>query len=134
MAPLIGEHPGESGSAPHLIGLLDRLLPADGVERFAMTMLTGRRVLHSEVLATGNDCFVELRVRSIAERALACGASRLLVAHNHPSGQPEPSRSDVASTRKLAHVAAALDIELIDHLIFAQPQVYSMKSGVMSWI
>lgn len=106
------------------------LLKNDGLERFAGAFLRQSVLLQIEVLATGVDCFVSLRMRSIAARALSLGADRILVAHNHPSGDPRPSAADVASTRRLFTTLAALDVELLDHLIFARSTIFSMRKGV----
>ena len=57
------------------------------------------------------------------------GARGLIVAHNHPSGDCRPSRSDILATHRLKEVAIALDIELIDHLILTENAVYSMRAG-----
>ena len=126
--------PPAGAPAPALTALFESLLPDDGRERFAAAFLSGTRVLDSAVLAHGSHAFIAMRMRPIAERALACGADRIAVAHNHPSGDPRPSFEDYSSTRRLAEIAAALDIELIDHLILAPPRVFSMKTGDASWI
>jgi DNA repair protein RadC len=62
---------------------------------------------------------IVLPMRAIFAAALAHDAAGMIVAHNHPSGNPAPSLADKAATRRLAETAAALDIVLHDHLIFA---------------
>jgi DNA repair protein RadC len=62
---------------------------------------------------------VDLPMRDIFRAALGHNAFGLVIAHNHPSGDPRPSRADVAATRRLAEAAASLGIRLHDHLIFA---------------
>lgn len=72
---------------------------------------------------------VELPIRAILTEALRLGASGLIVAHNHPSGNPAPSEADIAATRELAATAAALEIRLHDHLIFGREgECLSMKA------
>lgn len=68
-----------------------------------------------------------LPLREIFATALRHEAEGLVVAHNHPSGDPEPSRADIEATRRLAEVAAALDIRLHDHLIFAGGECRSFR-------
>ena len=69
---------------------------------------------------TGGDAGkVDLPIHEIVRDALALGARALLLAHNHPSGDPTPSPADKAATRQLADAARSLDIRLVDHLIFA---------------
>ena len=52
--------------------------------------------------------------------ALLAGASALLVAHNHPSGDPEPSADDLALTRRLVSAGSLLGIELLDHIVLGE--------------
>ncbi|WP_379922504.1 JAB domain-containing protein [Erythrobacter sp. R86502] len=70
-----------------------------------------------------------LRMRTLLAEALRRDAAGIILAHSHPSGHCRPSRSDIAATRRLAEVARALDIALIDHLIFTHEAVYSMRAG-----
>ncbi len=62
---------------------------------------------------------VTVRIRSIVNRALALEAAQVVMAHNHPSGDPEPSTADLRFTRQLATVLDALGIRLVDHLVLA---------------
>ena len=66
-------------------------------------------------------------MREIFRAALNHGAAGLVIAHNHPSGDPRPSPADVAATRRLAETAAALDIVVHDHLIFAGGECRSFR-------
>lgn len=69
------------------------------------------------------------RMRAVLGEALRHDAAGFILAHSHPSGQCRPSGCDIAATRRLADVAQAIDIELIDHLIFTSDAVYSMRAG-----
>jgi DNA repair protein RadC len=70
-----------------------------------------------------------LRMRENFGEALRLDAHGLILAHNHPSGHCRPSSCDIIATRRLAEVARALDIVLIDHLILTDEAVYSMRAG-----
>lgn len=63
--------------------------------------------------------------------ALACGlncmASKIVIAHNHPSGQLNPSLDDITMTRRLLKAAELMDIKLIDHIILAPGNYFSFK-------
>lgn len=59
-----------------------------------------------------------LPLRSIFATALGLGGTGMVIAHNHPSGEPEPSPADIDATARLAETAASLGIRLHDHLIF----------------
>jgi DNA repair protein RadC len=69
----------------------------------------------------------KLPLRAIVEEALRLGTAGLLVAHNHPSGDPDPSAEDLRVSRMLADTARNLGIRLIDHLIFAGGDVRSLR-------
>lgn len=88
-----------------------------------------RGYLADESAAVGTASRIEARARPVIERALALGAAGFILAHNHPSGDCRPSADDVASTRRLAEIAAALELELVDHLIVTRRRVYSMRAG-----
>src|SRR3546814_5433127 len=60
-----------------------------------------------------------LPIRTIVQEALLHGYDRFLLLHNHPSGDPRPSRTDLQATRLLCRTARTLELELIDHLILA---------------
>ncbi len=87
-----------------------------------------RRLIELVVSAPGARDRIELPVRRIVEDALRLGARGLVVAHNHPSGDAQPSWDDVEATRELAETAARLGIRLHDHLIFAGGEVCSLRA------
>ena len=66
-------------------------------------------------------------VRQILADALLHGAAGIVLAHNHPSGDPTPSESDRRAMRRLASAAQAIDLEILDHLIFAGNEVRSFR-------
>ena len=78
---------------------------------------------------TGTVDALCLSLRSLLGDALRHDAAGIILAHCHPSGDCRPSGCDIAATRRLAEVASALDIALIDHLIFTADAVYSMRAG-----
>lgn len=63
--------------------------------------------------------------REILVRALLCGASGIILAHNHPSGDPAPSKEDGERTERIRRAAKLVGIELIDHVIIAGLSFYS---------
>jgi DNA repair protein RadC len=84
-------------------------------------------VIAEEVIAQGNDAQVLITPRRIFGRALNLDARRILLAHNHPSGSPEPSPFDIKHTSQLCRQARELGLEIEDHLIVGCRQVSSMK-------
>jgi DNA repair protein RadC len=87
------------------------------------------RQLGDASVGLGGFNALSLRMRELFGEALRLDARGMILAHNHPSGDCRPSGSDIAATRRLAEVAQALDIALIDHLIFTTEAVYSMRAG-----
>jgi DNA repair protein RadC len=87
----------------------------------------GRFVGQSEF--SGGEAFLKVRYRVLIEQALANRADKILLMHNHPSGDPRPSRSDLASTAALISLCRPLDIEVVDHLIVGGSRVVSMREA-----
>ena len=84
------------------------------------------RCLHVECY-DGEPDSVGLPIRKIILDAAQCGSTGLVLAHNHPSGEARPSKGDCRATRKLARAAEALDLVVLDHLIFAGGDCASMR-------
>jgi DNA repair protein RadC len=63
--------------------------------------------------------------REVVREALARNAASVMLAHNHPSGTPEPSESDLVLTRALVQALALVDVRILDHFVVAGHQVHS---------
>ena len=70
------------------------------------------------------DGTTAIDVGAIFREALAARAEEIIVAHNHPSGDPTPSKADIATTAKLGEASELLDVPLIDHLILGKGTEY----------
>ena len=66
-------------------------------------------------------------IREIIVDAAHHGSAGIVLAHNHPSGDPTPSNSDCRATRRLAAAAEALDCAIVDHLVFAGTDCTSFR-------
>jgi len=119
--------------ANQLIGSVRALLPIGGLEGLVATFVTVEGMT-SKLLAQGAPGSVEIRARAVVEAAVRFQSTALLIAHNHPSEDPRPSRQDIDATRRLKHLLDALDIELLDHWIVVTGQFYSIKTGRSSWL
>lgn len=75
----------------------------------------------------GGPAEAEMPIRAVIEEALRLGAAGLIVAHNHPSGDADPSSEDLRVSRMLADTARNLGIRLIDHIIFAGGDARSLR-------
>jgi DNA repair protein RadC len=116
------------------------LLTGLNVEKFWVLCLNRKNRLIQEVEITSGTATSSLaHPREVFREAIRHGASAVVCAHNHPSGDPTPSAADVQITRQLREAAKAIDIELLDHVILgrsaADPQglgYYSFRStGVL---
>ena len=84
------------------------------------------RCIHLASYDGGEDA-VDIPVRSILGDAIRLESAGIVLAHNHPSGQCMPSRSDKVATRALAIAAEAIDLQLLDHLVFAGEDCASFR-------
>lgn len=75
----------------------------------------------------GDETGALFPLRTIIADAAELGSAGIVLAHNHPSGDPRPSDADCRSTRRLATAAEALDCAVLDHLVFAGPECSSFR-------
>ncbi len=100
-----------------------------GTEQFRLFFLdTKNTLIADEEQATGTVDHVPVYPREVVKRALELNASALILVHNHPSGDPTPSESDIAMTAKIAEAAAVMGIALHDHLIIGRSCELSFRS------
>lgn len=88
------------------------------VETFHVLMLnTRRRLIRVEKITTGLLDSLLVHPREVFKQAIAANASSIILAHNHPSGDPTPSEADIRATRDLIRAGQLLKIEVLDHII-----------------
>lgn len=110
-------------------GALFACLADESTEVMAFVYLDAdQRVLGLRHARSGSTSRLVLPIREIAVDALAFGAVAVVMAHNHPSGDPSPSIADREATRLLARALETLEIRLIDHLIVATGGIVSFRS------
>ncbi|MFG1242571.1 RadC family protein [Xanthobacter versatilis] len=85
------------------------------------------QLIADEVLQTGTVDHAPVYPREVVKRALEVSASAVILCHNHPSGDPTPSRADIDMTRKIIDVAKPLGIEVHDHIIVGKDGHASLK-------
>lgn len=101
-------------------------------EVFAALFLDNKhRVIAYEELFFGTIDSASVHPRIIVQRALALNAAAVIVAHNHPSGEPEPSRADETITLRIKEALALVDVRLLDHLIVGDRCCSLAERGVM---
>jgi DNA repair protein RadC len=88
------------------------------VEVFQVVMLnTRRRLIRTETISQGTLDTLLVHPREVFTSAIAAGAAAIVLAHNHPSGDPTPSEADIKVTRDLIRAGQLLKIEVLDHII-----------------
>ncbi|MCK0127343.1 JAB domain-containing protein [Erythrobacter sp. F6033] len=130
-APLRAINPREAQTVS-IVERLRRVVLAEPAyrERFHAIFLDAAHTYVSDAsMGAGTTAFLKLRMRDLFSKALSVDARGLIIAHNHPSGDCRPSQLDIVETARLKEFADALDIELIDHLIFTRDNLYSMRAG-----
>lgn len=96
-------------------------------EVFACLFLDNRyRLLQFEILFYGTIHEVNVYPREVIKKSLAYNAAKIILAHNHPSGDPEPSQQDINLTRTLQTALNFVDIEIIDHIIVGHADCTSL--------
>lgn len=89
-------------------------------------------LIADEVVSDGTLSGAAVHVREVVRRALELGAAAMIVAHNHPSGDPTPSAADVALTRELVAASALFEIVVHDHVVVGHSGAASLRGlGLM---
>ena len=111
-----------------LMGYLNAVLARERVEQFRVLFLDNRnRLLADEAQGRGTVNHTPVYPREVVKRALELHATALILVHNHPSGDPSPSREDVAMTGEIKAAASALAIGLHDHVIVGNGRWLSFR-------
>jgi DNA repair protein RadC len=88
---------------------------------------TKNRVLSQETLYIGNVNTSIIRIAEIFRLAIRQNAPAIIISHNHPSGDPDPSPEDVRVTRQIVEAGKMLDIDVLDHLVIGHQRYVSLK-------
>ena len=97
-------------------------------EKVLVLCLNSRlEVIKEKTVFIGSNNISIISSRELFKEALICGSSRIVIIHNHPSGNPEPSVEDIEATKKIFSIAKKLDIEVVDHLIIGRNKFYSFQ-------
>ena len=109
------------------------LLPQFGsrpVEQFGVMMLdTKHRLLRTSVISIGTLDSSPAHPREIFREATSACAAAVVLFHNHPSGDPAPSRDDLELTRRLVQAGEIMGIDVIDHMILADTRYFSFREA-----
>jgi DNA repair protein RadC len=100
----------------------------EAIEQFRILFLDKKNVLIAdEVQQSGTVDHTPVYPREVVKRALELSATAVILAHNHPSGDPTPSRADIEMTRQIVETATPLGIAIHDHIIIGKDGHVSLK-------
>jgi DNA repair protein RadC len=100
------------------------------VEQFGLLMLdTRHRVIRAAVLTVGSLDGTAVQPREVFRQALIATAAAVVMFHNHPSGDPQPSGEDVELTRRMVAAGRLMGIEVIDHVVLGDGRYCSLKES-----
>jgi len=117
-------------SWPDLMDYLHACMAFEKTEQFRILYLNRKNALIAdEVQQKGTVDHTPVYPREVVKRALELGASAVIMVHNHPSGDPAPSRDDIEMTKEVRDAGEKLGIALHDHVIISKKDNYSFKSN-----
>lgn len=97
-------------------------------EHFVALYMNARgRLINKELVSVGTLTANLVHPREVFEPALACASTQIIIAHNHPSDNPEPSGSDLEITKRLIEAGKILGIELLNHIIITKDSYFSFR-------
>lgn len=94
---------------------------------YVLYLNQANKLLKEEQLSSGGYTGTVADIRMILKSCLLCNASRIIIAHNHPSGNKNASESDKKLTYQIKEAASVMNIQLLDHIIIAGNQYVSMS-------
>ncbi|WP_343559927.1 RadC family protein [Kiloniella sp. b19] len=99
------------------------------IEQFRLLFLDRKnRLIADEIQQTGTVDHTPVYVREVIKRSLELGATAIILVHNHPSGDPEPSRADIDITRAIQTACSSVGITVHDHLIVTRGKHLSFRN------
>lgn len=97
-------------------------------EVFMVTFLdTKLKIIETKIFSEGTVNQAPIYPREILKRALDCSCNAIMLAHNHPSGDPTPSREDIVVTQNIVNIFGPLSMEVVDHIIVGGVNYYSLR-------
>ncbi len=116
-----------------LMDYLNAVMSRERVEQFRVLFLDGRnRLLADEAQSQGTVNHTPVYPREVVKRALELHATAIVLAHNHPSGDPSPSRQDIDMTLEVREAARVLGVQLHDHVVVGNGRWFSFaREGLL---
>jgi len=126
----LGAAPSISSSDAAYRLLIEKLGSDSREECWCLFMKKSCQLISCERTSQGGADVTEVNVSYIVRRALESQAALVILAHNHPSGDPRPSPADISLTSRLSKAMETFDIALVDHIILCEHSYYSFADEV----
>jgi DNA repair protein RadC len=98
---------------------------------FLISLNTRSKVKFVELISIGTVSSSLVHPREVFRRSISRGATSVIICHNHPSGDPQPSDEDVTLTRRLIEAGKIIGIEVLDHIIIGAKSVSLKEKGII---
>jgi DNA repair protein RadC len=119
---------GQALNDPKRIYEVFNFLKFEPKEQFIVVNLSNQNtIMNYEVVATGSVNSVSMRPAEVLRTAIIVNAPAIVLIHNHPSGIPNPSETDIRFTQMVMKAAELLSIDVLDHIIIGETDFYSLK-------
>jgi len=119
---------GRKLESPELVYTVFNFLKYEAKEQFIVINLNNQHgIMNYETVATGTVNSIKLRPCEVLRTAVLVNAPAIILVHNHPSGYPDPSESDIAITNKIVECGKLLGIDVLDHIIIGESSFVSLK-------
>lgn len=116
-------------SPKDIAGILFEEMRFEKQEILKVIMLDNKnKIIKIKEVAKGSANFVNSSIRTILNEAVRVNALKIIVVHNHPSGDPTPSQKDIEFTNRIEQAAQILEIQLLDHIVIGQNKYISIFS------
>jgi DNA repair protein RadC len=116
-------------SAQALLDYLHLTLAHLSFERVQILHLSTRhRLIRQEIVSNGTIDEAAVYIREVMRRCLELGSASIIMVHNHPGGDPTPSRADIDITRRMAEAGKRLNVVLYDHIIIGEGGHSSLRA------
>lgn len=120
----------EATSAERVANIFRKELQSEIVEVFIVAHLNIKNIIVSfQTISRGSVTEAQVCKRNVFQAALLSNCTGILLVHNHPSGNPEPSHADYEITEALREAGKLLEIKIVDHVIIGRENYFSIQNG-----
>lgn len=125
---------GDAITSPHDVKRVLAAHASSEIEQFfVITLDTKKNIINKHLLTQGTLDHVGIHARDVFRHALTDNAHTIILAHNHPSGNPQPSQEDIDITKRMIEIGTLHGIPVLDHVIVATQGFVSLREETYLW-